>query len=246
MFFKNEETEIQEAVVEIRKKRRRKIKFIILAIIIVAVIGGTWFGGYSLAKKNADAKIAKLNAKITEMEATPVVLDPITPEIVRKVLKNKVSEISELATAEYSFTNADKFSDTKGIVKAFDWMTKKSFVLKWEGKIKAGVDLKDVEFKTSVKNKVITITLPHSDILSYETDLDSVKVLDEKDGLFNPVTLNDTAKFNRESKYDMQKRAVDTGLLEKADRNLEIIITNLLYSNIENIRDYEIKFVRKG
>lgn len=234
--------DLSEAIVEIRKKKlKKKVIFASLIVVGVAIVLGiSWLYGHNYAKNQAAATIAELNQRIYDLENTPVVVDPVTPEIVQKVLSDSMADISELATAEYIFTNAARFTDTAHIIKIFDWMTEKSFVQKWDGKIKAGVDLEKLHI--AIKEKTITITMPYADILSYEIDYSSVEVLDEKNNIFNPISVNDKVNFDRETKYSMEARAVENGLLVRAQENAKNTLINLLTTSIENIQDYKIEF----
>ena len=246
-----------EAAALIHKKRR--IKKIFTAVLVVGILISILFMagayGYNAAMKNAEKAIAAAGEeasaaqsevtswqkKYQELVETPIVIEPVTPEIVQKVLAANTAEISELASAEYIFTNAAKFTDTAHIAKVFDWMTEKSFIQKWDGKIKAGIDLSKVE--VSVEGNAITIVMPYTEILSYEIDMNSVEVLDEKSNIFNPISVQDKVNFDRETEYSMKARAVENGLLSKAQKNAENIIRSLLLISIENIEDYTINFV---
>lgn len=212
----------------------------IIFIIVLMLFGGTWLYGYQVAKSKSAKEIEKLNAQIVEMENTPVVLDAVTPEIVRKVISENTEEIQELATAEYSFTYADRFTDTKHILILPDSWTEKSFVQRWDGVVKGGIKLEKA--KVEVKGNEIKITLPHAEILSYESFNSSVEILDEKSGLFNPIKIDDKVKFDRESEYDIKNRAVKNGLLKKAEKSAKKVIKNLISAAIENVEDYKFKF----
>ena len=212
----------------------------IVIVILVITLGIMWLYGYNYSKNKAANQIEELERRIAELENTPVVVDPVTPEIVQSVLTSQTKEISELTSAEYLFTNAARFTDTKDIAAIFDWMTEKSFVQKWDGAIKAGVDLTDVSVK--VNNQVITVYLPKAEILSYEVDYDSVEVLDEKNNVFNPISVDDKNNFDKETAEEMKARAIENGLLEKAQKNAENIIKNLLMAAVENIQEYTIEF----
>ncbi|HIT64986.1 MAG TPA: DUF4230 domain-containing protein [Candidatus Ventrimonas merdavium] len=58
---------------------------------------------------------------------------------------------------------------------------------KWEGTIKAGIEITDITAEVDETNKVITVYLPKAKILSHEIDDESFETLDEKAGLFNPI-----------------------------------------------------------
>ena len=130
--------DMQDALLVVRKKKliRRTVVIAIIIIVVSALITAIWFGGYNSAKNKAAAEIAELTAVIEEMKQTPVVLDPVTPEIVQKTLSTELVDISELATEKFIFTNAAKFSDTKHIAVLPDSWSQKSFVQKWDGVIR--------------------------------------------------------------------------------------------------------------
>ncbi len=235
--------EIQEAVVEIRKRKRKQQRILlsVAAAIMLLILTAIWFYGYRCAKNSAAEKIDELNRQIHQLQNTPVVLDPVTPEILLEVLSSKTAEISELASAEYVFTNSARFTDTKGIAAIFDWMTKKAFIQKWDGVIKAGVSLDTLTI--DVTDAVITLTLPQAKILSYEVDYDSVEVLDEKNNIFNPISVKDKAAFDKSTAEDMKNRAISNGLLERAQKNAENILATILMTAVDNAENYRIEFV---
>lgn len=223
-------------ILEVKKKnRKRNVIFTsVIAITVLAMLIGLWVLGYSCANKKASVRIEELELKIKSMEETPVVLDPVTPEIVMKTLNDKMKDISELVTAEYIFTNAGRFTNTKHIAILPKSWTQKSFVQKWDGIIKAGIDLKKVQ--AEVKDKKITIKLPSADIISYEVDNNSVEILDEKSNIFNRITVKDKVNFDKETAYEIKSRAVKNGLLTKAQENAESIIENIIRAGIGNIK----------
>jgi len=246
--LKNEKEIIEEAIVEVRKKNKKK-KLIIISVcsvLLLAVIFALWVSGYSYSKSKYEEKIEELRQEIKDMKEKPLAVEPITPEIVMKTLSDKTIDISELVTAEYAFTNAAKFTSTKHIAVLPESWTQKSFVQRWDGIIKAGINLKGVN--VSISGKTITVEIPDADIISYEIDKDSVEILDEKNNVFNPITVKDKVNFDKETAYDMKAKAVKNGLLDRAQENAENTIENIIrvgigkLKNIQNIYDYEIVF----
>ena len=57
----------------------------------------------------------------------------------------------------------------------------KSFIAKWEGSIKAGIDISKVIVEKD--DMEIVIYIPKAEILSHEIISDSIETLDEKDGI---------------------------------------------------------------
>ena len=144
---------------------------------------------------------------------------------------------------EYLFTDAAKYSES---MQYDGWdipFTEKSFVLKWNGVMKAGVDLKRIRITVDEEAKRITVSVPAAKILSYEVDPDSIEVLDERDNIFNTITIEDKARFDSTTEDAMKKRAIKNGLLDKAQENAEEIIKRLLTTDPAIGSNYEIKFV---
>lgn len=244
---------LQKELVRIAKKSKAKRKLITIAVVLVLVlltVGAAWLSGRRQAKENAEAEIAELKAmieeqdeKIQELIETPIVVSPVNPEIKLDIIYSEIKSISELATMEYLFTDAAEFTDSKQIKSWNIPFTEKSFILKWDGVIKAGVKLDLVTIDVNQDEKKITVSVPTAEILSYQIDTDSVEVLDEKDNIFNKISVDDKIKFDAATEEAMKQRAIENGLLEKAQANAEEILLRLLQANPAIGTEYTIEFV---
>lgn len=78
--------------------------------------------------------------------------------------------------------------------------------------------------------------------MSYTIDSNSIEILDEKDNIFNNISVNDKVEFDKETEDNMKNRAIENGLLEKAQENAEDILCRLIQSNPTVGNDYEIEF----
>ena len=132
------------------------------------------------------------------------------------VLENRLTEISEFASLTYSYTNMAEFENSKDFYGIKVPFTTKSFIIPYDGTIKAGVDLDKAE--VDVSGKKITVTLPAAEILSHEIDEDSLEIFDENTSIFNPLKVSDYNTFNKEQKAEMEKEATDKGLLTEAGK----------------------------
>ena len=162
----------------------RTARYLWLGILLCALVGGACFlGGRWSAGRSETAKIDTV------------------------VLQNQLSEIRELATVTYAYTNMAQFESSNDF-------TTKSFILTYDGTVKAGVDLDGAE--VSVSGTTVTITLPEAEILSHEIDEDSMEVFDEKTSIFNPFTVEDFTSFQSDQKAAMEEKALSRGLLAEA------------------------------
>lgn len=144
------------------------------------------------------------------------------PEITSQQISEELSSLKELVTKEYLYTNADKY-ENQNQVTIRNWdinipLTGKSFLLAYDGRIKAGVDLSRAEIQVDEERRTITVTLPPSEILSHEIFEDDIRVFDEKDSIFNKITIDNYNEFVAEQKTVMEQKATDMGLLTGADR----------------------------
>lgn len=137
-------------------------------------------------------------------------------EVDAVVLENKLTEISELASITYSYTNMAEFENSKDFYGIKLPFTTKGFIITYDGEIKAGIDLSKAE--VSVSGQKVSITLPDAEILSHQIDEDSLEIFDETTSIFNPLKVTDYNSFNKDQKSEMEKKATEKGLLTEAKK----------------------------
>ncbi len=234
-----------DAKVDIKEKRTRKgndqlKRFLIIGGCLVVALLAAFFliqqSGYKKAEAKFQAVIAELNARLDEKDAEIIkIKDELdrAKEINVGIVREQISPIGELATAEYCYTNAGQF---KKSLKFSGWdipITQKSFILRYDGIIKAGFDITDpaTQIGVDIKNNIITVTLPQPKILSHEIDFNSAEVLDERNGLFNSVSVTDVNEFYAQCKEAMDTKAKENMLLVQAGTNAKTLIESLLNAN---------------
>lgn len=173
------------------KAKRGALKYIVLGLLLCAAVGA---GCYFLGR--AGTKSA------TKLSAVAV--------------ESRLEGVSELASVSYSYTNMAKFENSEEFYGVKLPFTTKSFILTYDGIIKAGVDLKDA--KVRVSGQTVTVTLPQAKILSHEIEEDSVKIFDEKTSVFNPFTVEDFTAFQSAQKTVMEQKAKERDLLGQAQK----------------------------
>lgn len=179
----------------------------ILIVIILALAAG-FAGGIYYAKNYS-------KDKLTQGEVEETVLG-----------------ISELATLEQDYTeNWNYEGDAKKLFGHDVPFTKKSMQIQYSGVAKMGPNLdKNMKIVLNDASDTVTVTIPHSEILSNEVDEESIKIVTIKNGLFNFVTPEDTNYVRKEAKKDKTKRIEDSDLLDKADDYAVEQITSFLNS----------------
>lgn len=148
----------------------------------------------------------------------------------------RVRSISELNTVEMYFNEIIDFKNAK-FLNGFEIpFTQKSFIFTVKARVKAGIDLSSVkEEDVEIDGKRLVLRLDEpvinsSEILSY-------KAYDEKDGLFNEVTTEDTLKALELFEKDLRKQAAENGIIEKAKENAEQTIEGIfIMSGYEQVK----------
>lgn len=212
----------------------KSTKVIIGAIAVVFVMFAVVIAKYKYDIKKYEAIVADLQTVTLQKEDGP--------KIDLALIKSELKDIGELATVEYLYTDAGRFEDPKKLFGTNIPFTTKSFILKWNGVIKAGIDITRIIPSIDDTAKEIIIHMPEPTILSHNIDDETVEVLNEKDGLFNHVTIEDIIEFNMSSKEDMERRAIDNGLLIKASDNAKSIIEKIVYNDVVKEAGYTVKF----
>lgn len=173
-----------------------------------------------------------MGAVLTHQESEPV--------ITADLLGQQLRDIQELSTVEYHYTNMGRFENQKDF---YGWkvpFTTKSFIVAYDGVIKAGVDLS--EMKIEVSGKTITVTMPEAKVLSHEMDEESLEVYDETHNIFNPIEIEDYTQFTADQKESIEARALDNGLLTSAAQRAENTVRGLIEA-LTGMEEYTLTIV---
>ena len=222
--------------------KTKLIKWGIIVVVLIVALLAIFFKGYSSATKKYEDVIRELEAEVDRLSDPVAVYDDVSKEVMLSLIESEIKDIGELATIEYLYTDAGKFEDPKKVFGVNIPFTTKSFIAKWDGIIKAGVQINQIIVDIDEANKEIIIHMPNAEILSHEIDSNSIETLDEKDGLFNPVKVEDVREFDAVSKDAMEKRAIENGILDKAFENAKEIIEKFVNNDVVQEQGYTIKF----
>jgi len=128
----------------------------------------------------------------------------------------KVQEISELNTIEMYFNEIIDYKGSIFLNKFEIPFTAKSFIFTVESKVKAGIDLSQLkESDIKIDKKKIILKLPKPLVTSKE--ILTYKAYDERNGLFNEITNEDTLKVLNEFTNQLGEKAISCGILDKAE-----------------------------
>lgn len=151
---------------------------------------------------------------------------------------NKITQIQELSVNKYYYTNIVSFKQNKKIKDLDIPFTQKSFLIKYDGIIRTGIDLNDVKIIENKNNK-IKLKIKKAQVLDHTIDEKSMYVYDEKTSLFNKLQIKDVFTEISKEKKSIEEKMIKEGFLEQSNKNtqklLENILTGLGYESIEII-----------
>lgn len=205
-------------------------------ILIVVLVGCV---GFFVAKYHYDKK-ERVIELIKEVEIPVEIVVEKEVVISGETIRASMVNIGKLCTAEYNFTHVERFDSSREINGYKIPFTTTTFIYSYDGTITAGIDFTKIQIDKNDIKKEITVTLPEAEIISSDVDQDSFKLYDEKNNIFNPISVADVAESFSDLKNSEEKKAVEEGLLDKAKENALVLVENFIRGSY-NIGDYKIE-----
>lgn len=169
----------------------RTARYLWLGILLCALVGGACFlGGRWSAGRSETAKIDTV------------------------VLQNQLSEIRELATVTYAYTNMAQFESSNDFYGVKIPFTTSPSSLPTTAPSRPGWTWTGRRCPSAAPRSPSHCR--EAEILSHEIDEDSMEVFDEKTSIFNPFTVEDFTSFQSDQKAAMEEKALSRGLLAEA------------------------------
>lgn len=152
------------------------------------------------------------------------------------VVLERITNIWELASTKYYYSNVLAFKESLKINNMEIPFTEKGYMIKYDGYVKTGVDLKSLRIDSNDGNS-IKISVEHPRILDHVIDEKSVFVYDEKNSIFNNINIKDIFDKLSIEKQNTEKKLLEKGFLEQCETNtkmlLEGMLKNMGFENVE-------------
>lgn len=168
-----------------------RVKFLSICLIVVAILAFL-LGKYTSA----------------EEPKPPIKTIDVT------ILQSRLEKISELATVQYNYTDVSSHTKSEKIHGFKIPFSTSSILLRYDGVIKAGIDLHGA--RVDVSDTVVTFILPRPKILSHSVDPSSIKILNQNNGLFSSIKIADFQSFCAAHQDSIEQVAISAGLLDRA------------------------------
>ena len=229
-----------------KKKTRLLIALIALVVTAIAVMLIV-YAVYASRRGGQGAVPAAVTPRpsqevvVREKEVEKIVT--VEKEISSQILQEGLREAGMLVTEEYYFTEVVSFSSIKRLWKIDLGITESSFLASYDGVVRAGVDLSGASVEKDDEARRITVALPAAEIQSIDIDPESFRLYSEKAGLGNPISAEDFNNALVELEASARDKALDRGLLTRADENAHTLVRNLIGALVD-LDEYALVFVR--
>ena len=198
-------------------------------IVVVLICCGIFFGTkYYYSRQVKEVEVIREVEKVVEKEI----------QISGETIRSNMSNIGKLCTAEYDFTHVEHVDSSREINGFKIPFTKSMFIYSYDGTIMAGIDFTDIQVDKDDTEKTITVILPDVEIISSEVYHDSFQLYDEKNNIFNPISVTDVADSLVDLENSEKEKAIGDGLLDKARTNAITLVENFIGSY--DVGEYEI------
>lgn len=217
-----------------KSKKEKLYGFLILLVVlatgIVAVIGIF----RQPAGENLPAVIRdhSLNQKPPVRHVIPV---EVEKKITAEMLEEGLHDLGVLITGEYSFTEVVSYSSVlKDPLFHLEMKpTQSGYIASYDGSVTAGIDFSEIRVAKNDEMNIITVSLPAAVIRTVDIDPESFELFSEKAGMFNPISVADFNDSLVELENNARTKALEKGLLIRADANARLMVNNFVRSLVE-------------
>lgn len=207
-------------VLEFISNSSQAVKSIIVTVFIAFVL----FNGYTLFKVIANGGFSDKS------------------NITSSLIGNYIKKSQELASLQYFYTNAGMYEASKDLYGFNLPLTSKKFIISYSGKVTLGVDLSNVKVDI-IDKKIIVSNLGAVQIISHQSDENSMKIFDETTSLFSKFSVAEYQKFFANEKIQLEKQIMgNKELLNQAKSSAEETLKKILTLNPDIAAQYEIEF----
>ena len=211
----------------------KKIFNTVIGLIVIIFICCVVFLGtkYYYSKQVKTVEVTKIREveKVVEKEV----------QISGETIRSSMANIGKLCTAEYNYTHVEHVDSSREIKGFKIPFTTSMFIYSYDGTITAGIDFTKIQIDKNDTIKVITVILPEFEIISSEVHHDSFQLYDEKNNIFNPISVADVADSLVDLENSEKEKAIGEGLLDKARENAITLVENFMHGSYD-VGDYEI------
>ncbi|MCR5826291.1 MAG: DUF4230 domain-containing protein, partial [Oscillospiraceae bacterium] len=168
----------------------------------------------------------------TPSPAEPPAIVEMEKVITGESIREKLSAVGELVTAEYAATELGGYESAKAAELFGQGVsvprTRTRFLYSYDGVTRAGIDCSAITVEKDDGLMRIRVVLPKAKLFRTELAADSFRYYDERTGTFTPIAIPDLTAVDPVLAQTVEQHAVEGGLLSKADEQACSLVSALL------------------
>lgn len=211
------------------------LNMVLLVLILAGMYGVDVFSAFAKAPR-VGKSIENIQDCIDGGKIISAYSEPEEATVVTIVeIESAMSQIGEITTVQYEYSGEAYSSDCN---KLFNWeigFTENSIEVFYEGVIRAGYVIEDIEVSVDQDSRTILITLPEAQVFSNEIITQDVEW---DDNIFNRIDPDVASDLVEEAREEELEEAIDNGLYDDAEANAKSVIENVL----AEFSDYQVVF----
>lgn len=146
------------------------------------------------------------------------------------------NDVGELVTQEWYGRILEDSSDDRKIFKKISIpFTTSRLIFSLDVEVLAGIDFRKIDYKISKDHSKITVILPKAKIYKYYQVPKTFKTYLDEESIFTNISSGKRHELEDVIVEKGKKKALDSGLLEKADNNAKILVEQMIKSKNKNI-----------
>ena len=221
------------------KSKRKRILLILLSIALLLAIAIVVISSLSTQPTTLPAVTPRPTPEIIVREKEVEKLVVTEKVITAEVIQDGLNDMGFLLTGEYYFTEVVSFSSIKKLL-GIEWkFTESSFLASYDGVVEAGIDCSKITVEKDEEARTILVSLPKAEARPANIDPNSLVVYSEKEGTGNHISITDYNKSLIELENAAEQKAIDRGLLEKADANAQTLIRSFV-GGLVDLTEYQL------
>lgn len=153
---------------------------------------------------------------------------------------NTITKVIELNTVKYNYSNVITVQKDKSFKNIKIPFTNKSFIIKYNGIIKGGIESQDIDIVKNTGNEIY-IEIDQCRILDHYIDDENIYVYDASNSIFNKLEAQEVLDELNASKKEYEQKIINEGFMEEIKNITKVSLVNML----ENIGYQEITITFK-
>ena len=231
------------------KKNILSLATLIVIVVLIVVMVALHAGRSSPTPLPAATVRPTAKVIVEEREVEKLVEKLVEVEVVKKISSAEISsglnDMGLLITQEYYFTGVTGGSNKVDFL-GREWdFTETGFLASYDGVVTAGVNFTRIRVVKNDTARTILVSVPRAQIIAVDIDPESFQLHYEKNSIFTDLSAEDFNASLVELERLEREKALERGILEKADENAEKLIRGFIDSLVDT-GDYTIFFDVQG